>query len=329
MGGNPEHVIGSWFLNYPDTLNSTIVQFRWAGTYKAISGIVGPEAYIDSAHGVTAGMLDPAKRVLRLDNNDCYFPTKLTNFYTTYNDTTTLFDSVDLNNGSKAWMKRTLIPALWESGYVQYAFSTIVPTTSPLCAINGNIVADPGFTDANVNKHLDTLIAFVNRISTGTLTSDPWYFRPSPLYPPVWPIPENLAYSNTSLQSAGTDGYALGDLNWFPTQKAAFLAAGLTSVAPTSNVPGEFSLSQNYPNPFNPTTQISYTLPVNSTVKLQVFNAIGQLVRTLENGQMAAGKYTATWNGTNEAGQNVASGMYFYRLTTPSFTSTMKMLLLK
>jgi hypothetical protein len=328
MGGNPAHVIGSWFLNWPDTTASGILMHRWHEDYNAIpaSQITGPEVYVDSAHGVTAGMLDPAKRVIQVNNNDYWFPSKLTSFYTAYNDSTTLFDSVDLNNGTKAWMKRTLIPAKFATNYLNYA---VAHYASAKTNIGGTLNLDPGFTDVNVNKHIDTLIAFVNRISTGTLTSDPWYFRPSALYPPVWPLPENLAYTNASLQTAGTDGYAIGDLNWFPSQKAAFLAANLTSVQPASTVPGEFQLSQNFPNPFNPTTQISYTLPVNTQMTLQVFNALGQLVKTLENGQMAAGKYTATWNGTNEAGSVVASGMYFYRLSTPSFTSTMKMLLLK
>ncbi len=133
-----------------------------------------------------------------------------------------------------------------------------------------------------------------------------------------YPVPENLRYSNTSLQSAGTDGKALGDLNWFPEQLA-------TSVAQNREaVPGQFELSQNYPNPFNPTTRIAYTLSQSSNVELVVFNTLGQMVTTLVNGTMPAGQHFATFDA-----HNLASGVYFYRLTAGENVSTMKMVLMK
>jgi hypothetical protein len=85
-----------------------------------------------------------------------------------------------------------------------------------------------------------------------------------------------------------------------------------------------FELEQNYPNPFNPTTQIRYTLPVAQEVRLEVFNMIGKRVAFLENGARSAGSHTVTF----DAG-TLASGIYLYRLVTPGYVSTKKMLLIK
>ncbi len=95
-------------------------------------------------------------------------------------------------------------------------------------------------------------------------------------------------------------------------------------------VPGSFSLAQNYPNPFNPTTSIRYTLAQGSEVKLTVFNMLGQKVATLVNEQQVAGEYLATWNGQNDAGLLVSSGVYVYKLEAAGgFVQTRKMLFLK
>lgn len=94
-------------------------------------------------------------------------------------------------------------------------------------------------------------------------------------------------------------------------------------------VPMTYSLAQNYPNPFNPTTTIGFALPAAGDVKLEVFNLLGQKVRTLVNGELMAGQHTVEWDGTTNAGSKVASGVYFYRLTAEKFTDTRKMLLLK
>jgi DNA-binding beta-propeller fold protein YncE len=91
------------------------------------------------------------------------------------------------------------------------------------------------------------------------------------------------------------------------------------------------SLSQNYPNPFNPTTTITYYVPDGGAqwVRLVVYDVSGARVRTLADGMVPGGKYTVEWDGRNDQGHPVSSGVYFYRLVETSFTNTKKMLLLK
>jgi FlgD Ig-like domain len=89
------------------------------------------------------------------------------------------------------------------------------------------------------------------------------------------------------------------------------------------------SLSQNYPNPFNPQTTIAFTIKDRGAVTLKVYNVNGELVRTLANENRAAGSYTLVWDGHNDSGQSVSSGVYFYKLVTNSFSQTKKMVLLK
>jgi len=90
-----------------------------------------------------------------------------------------------------------------------------------------------------------------------------------------------------------------------------------------------FQLAQNYPNPFNPNTNISFHVPESSPVSLQVFDLRGRLVTTLVNTQVEPGWFTREWNGTDTAGKLVSSGMYIYRLETPSRSEMKKMVFMK
>ena len=83
------------------------------------------------------------------------------------------------------------------------------------------------------------------------------------------------------------------------------------------------------PNPFNPTTRINYDLPKATHVNLTVFNVLGQTVTTLKDGFMEAGSHSITWNGTDNGGATVASGIYFYRIEADDFQATKKMMMLK
>ncbi len=103
----------------------------------------------------------------------------------------------------------------------------------------------------------------------------------------------------------------------------------LTSIGHTPDVPTVYELDQNYPNPFNPSTTIKFTVPVAGKVTLTVYNVVGQKIATLINGNVTAGSHTRVWNGKDSAGNQVASGVYFYKLTAEKFSATEKMILMK
>ncbi|MDR3626277.1 MAG: T9SS type A sorting domain-containing protein, partial [Ignavibacteriaceae bacterium] len=174
-----------------------------------------------------------------------------------------------------------------------------------------------------------SLLTYVAEVLNGTETTDIWGYKNNVMptdgsnWIPVWPLPESadMQYTNTALKTAATDGKPVGDYSWFGIP---------TAVKETSaQNPYSFSLSNAYPNPFNPTTTIKFGIAKNENVKLVVFNLLGQKVKTLMNGDMKAGSYSATWNGKDEFGNSVASGIYFYRLESQSFNSTKKMILMK
>ena len=96
-----------------------------------------------------------------------------------------------------------------------------------------------------------------------------------------------------------------------------------------AEVPKAYKLSQNFPNPFNPSTTISFDVKERGHVSLKIYNVAGQLVKTLADGVKDAKHYEITWDGTNNHGFKVASGVYFYKMQSKSFSQTKKMVLLK
>ncbi len=96
-----------------------------------------------------------------------------------------------------------------------------------------------------------------------------------------------------------------------------------------ASVPEQFSLSQNYPNPFNLSTEFSLSLPQGVHVNFVIYNVTGQKVKTLVNDYMSAGTHTITWDGTNENGNVVSSGIYFYKVVAGNIVTTKKMILMK
>jgi hypothetical protein len=331
MGGNPDHVINGWFLNYPDTASSSIIRIRGNDSVsyysKTVWGAImtGPEVYVDATHGVTPAMVDPTKRYFDVRNNVFFLPTKLTNFYKAYNDTVKTKDSVDVPIGGgktqKQYLTRYLKTPTWISDYALWTIDSLAGKLSPNVKRPANDrIVDPGFP-AVVTNHLDSLIAYIHKITTGKLDIR-WAYPTNTLYPPTWPLPENMTYTNSTLLNAGSDGFAVGDLNWFPTQKAAWLLTGVELV--NNQLPEGYSLSQNYPNPFNPATKIQFSVPRQSNVELKVYNMLGQEVATLIATTMAPGTYSVDFDASK-----LASGAYVYRLKAGEFISSNKMLLMK
>lgn len=325
FGGNPTHVYDGWFLNYPDTASTSIFRTRgqdstsaWAQLWDAT--ISGPEAWEDSENGITLEMLDPMNRVVDTRNNAYHYPQQLWDFYDAYNDTVTIADSIGIPGGDRDLVVRTMKKPRWITDYAQWTLDNLYPTTGVTATVTGNQDMDPGF-DAAVTGHLSELTNYLLEISTGTIDEETWHYDPNDaLYPPAWPVPEDLAYTNSTMQSAGTDGFALGDLNWFPDQKASWLT-GIKKVNELSN---KYELSDNYPNPFNPSTKINFSIANSGMVSLKVFNILGQEVTTLVNEQLNSGSYTFDFDAST-----LSSGIYFYTLSANDFTMTKKMMLLK
>ena len=96
-----------------------------------------------------------------------------------------------------------------------------------------------------------------------------------------------------------------------------------------STLPDVFALHNNYPNPFNPVTNITYDIPEVANVSLEIYNVMGQKVRTLASGSHEPGRYRVLWNATNDFGEGLSSGMYIYKIQAGDFVSVKKLILMK
>ena len=94
-------------------------------------------------------------------------------------------------------------------------------------------------------------------------------------------------------------------------------------------VPNDFALKNNYPNPFNPATTIQYDIPIDADVLLVVYDILGRHIKTLINTSQTAGYKSINWNGSNDQGQTISAGVYFYHLQTIGYSEVRKMVLLK
>jgi hypothetical protein len=113
------------------------------------------------------------------------------------------------------------------------------------------------------------------------------------------------------------------------TLAGASLVSGGETLSAIEALPGSFELKQNYPNPFNPATTITFSLPQESNVSIKIYDVSGTLVRTLVNDNRTAGEYSVAWDGQNDNGVRVSSGVYIYRLEVGNFTQTRRMVMLK
>ncbi|MBI1928778.1 hypothetical protein HYR99_31600 [Candidatus Poribacteria bacterium] len=142
------------------------------------------------------------------------------------------------------------------------------------------------------------------------------------------------SYANFAAGIFNEHGIPSGSGSWAPPLHPFYLETASLSSEMPSKPNYRFALLQNYPSPFNPETWIPYTLERDVEVTIQIHDAAGRLVRTLSLGRKPAGEYlskerAAYWDGRNEAGEKVSSGIYYYRMTAGNFSSTRKMMLLK
>ena len=122
-----------------------------------------------------------------------------------------------------------------------------------------------------------------------------------------------------------------GEFHIFTTRKLETPEQGIITAVDltTGDVPLTYRLLPNYPNPFNPSTTVQFEVPAPGKVSLVVYNLLGQKVRTLAEGEFTPGRYHRQWDGTNDAGQPVASGIYLLYFKAGDFRQTRRMLLLR
>ncbi|KAB2837974.1 MAG: T9SS type A sorting domain-containing protein [Melioribacteraceae bacterium] len=140
----------------------------------------------------------------------------------------------------------------------------------------------------------------------------------------------NLASRNIYLKSFGIkrtqNGEEAGEIYFDDLQ----ISKSVVSAEAEESIPNEFTLEQNFPNPFNPTTTISFKIPIQSVVTLEVLNILGQKVRSLIHKEnYAAGTWSVEWDGKSDYGEFMPSGVYLYKIRTADFTEVKKMILIK
>ena len=106
-------------------------------------------------------------------------------------------------------------------------------------------------------------------------------------------------------------------------------SSGTVTASDMLAVPEEYGLSQNYPNPFNPSTTISFSLPVEGNVVLNIYDITGRIVATLVNDNMSSGYHSVNWDGVDMVGENVSAGLFIYSLHAEGVALTRKMVLMK
>jgi hypothetical protein len=219
----------------------------------------------------------------------------------------------------------------------------LVAMDIPLSFTEGATLDHVEFTDrvkdfevkiANIdNENHQVVMGLITMVShqepdmaAGSGTIANLYFKLDPGVNKVELTPVELSNPNHSLTYYYND-YSSGA----PEVKAVHpeMAAMVIPGAGSDALPTSFGLMQNSPNPFNPTTTISYALPEASDVRISVFNILGQNVKDLVNSHLEAGVHEVVWDGKDASGDQVASGIYFYKISANNFTDTKKMVLLK
>ncbi|OGC79698.1 MAG: hypothetical protein A2W07_01205 [candidate division Zixibacteria bacterium RBG_16_43_9] len=199
-------------------------------------------------------------------------------------------------------------------------------------AAGASLKSDMSFCPECIENNKNRLQLFAVWFGTGlTAGSGPvarLYFSTGPSWNTALKVPVDTTQWPTS--GGGSTGIAFTDVGGTAAWTPIFYRGALdVKDVNTPTKPTVFSLAQNYPNPFNPKTMIRFALPKDSWVKLEVYNILGQKVKTLVDEKLAAGVKEVEWDGRDGKGLEVASGIYFYRIKADDFSDVKKMVMLK
>ncbi len=336
----------SGWWHWLSVTNSVYVNPYMFGYIPAVDGETpnGGAVNIDTIGSSNFSFLVPfteAERHIVFANNSYYVEKWLSDYMAPYDATTN-------PNGGNAYSNRVFAqgfpdsvprpqPMMSEKTRIFFENKSTWPYVS---LANNYDSTNPGFLIPPTNQI--GIRSFLLRKWTDN-SDTTWAFDPHSDVTQVWPVNEQLRYSNATLKTAGMGGYPLGDLyRWWnnipatysgwKAQEAAedqqitdWLTNGITGVndQPIA-APVAFELSQNYPNPFNPETKIDYSVTKTGSVSLKVYDLLGREVATLYDGTQTAGRHTASFNGAN-----LASGVYFYTLQSGVNSITKKLVLMK
>lgn len=361
---NAKDTVTSYFDGQDVDTNNYICQIQYVGgTTPALTNAYGSGTvpYRINPIGTASGIL--SKRKLFVEYNSFYTDPSIQAYTTTWAATHTL-NNDGVTPLGKAYIMHLMYPG--DSASVNREAAMCGSSSFPYFK-EGNYMdnliginppsTDPQWTDQALYSIQDSLVAWTlpaaelntwgfaaNSVNPQPSAAPNWFWCADTTYnygnPEVWPR-INCAYKNPEMLTASIEGLPLGDLNWFPAQKAIWQQnqasimahilgedtsqVTLTAVTQESNpVPSKFKLSQNYPNPFNPTTKIQYSIARSSMVTLNVYNVLGEKVATLVNQRENAGNYVVNFDASR-----LASGVYLYRIQAGDYNLTRKMILLK
>jgi hypothetical protein len=161
----------------------------------------------------------------------------------------------------------------------------------------------------------------------GSFQNDLFYHAVVTISSSAYTFPSNAQLRFRCDASSDGDDVYIDEIEFRGSTGGTLAKIGAGSIV-VEALPESFELKQNYPNPFNPTTKIVFLLPEASNVSLKIYDVSGRLVRTLVNESRPAGNYHLTWDGRDESGARVSSGIYFYRIVAGSFIKTRRMVLI-
>ncbi|KAB2909980.1 MAG: choice-of-anchor D domain-containing protein [Ignavibacteriales bacterium] len=256
--------------------------------------------------------------------------------------------SVDAATGTEVWQTQFLsafaedlaiIPDIDEDGFPDVMVQTLTPTMQIYSGKTGAVIRS--FTTGHNN--LDAgLLGDLNadgfpEVGIASLDNKIWVFsgkNPDVLFTYTFGPGLNAKAAEAikamdDIDRNGTLEFLVGSREGEVIAFSGGFDVPVSVKNPFSRLPEQFEIWQNYPNPFNPSTQIQFALPVASEVTLRVYDLLGSEVATIVNEQLPAGLHAVQWNGKNNRGEPVNSGIYFYTIKAGDFYTTRKMILLK